>query len=144
MKTRRNFLYFLFFLSSFIFACGQTEIERENAQLKREINQLLVENDSLKTVLLGTQETKKKEVNKIQSKKKTKISFERKNQSLGIVIGTPADDVLAIRGRSSYPTKIIGEDSNGLIVEWKYPDGVYVMRRSTVNGITCYRVAKMK
>ena len=85
---------------------------------------------------------KEKEAKKSSLKQET--LFEKKSRSLGIVIGTPADDVLAIRGKSPYPTKVVGEDANGLIVEWKYPDGIYIMRRSTIGGVTCYRVAEMK
>ncbi|MFH1336534.1 MAG: hypothetical protein ABII96_08450 [Candidatus Zixiibacteriota bacterium] len=70
--------------------------------------------------------------------------FERKSREMGIIIGTPADDVLAIRGKPPYPSEVVGKDINGLIIEWEYPDGIYVLRRWTVNGITCYRVSEMK
>ncbi|KPJ63063.1 hypothetical protein AMJ44_14830 [candidate division WOR-1 bacterium DG_54_3] len=79
-----------------------------------------------------------------ESPLKYETNFERKSREMGIVIGTPADDVLAIRGKPPYPSEVVGKDENGLIVEWEYPDGIYVMRRWAINGVTCYRVAEMK
>jgi len=93
-------------------------------------------------IFVSTKESPTKTAHKTTTK--TETLFEKKSRSMGIVIGTPADDVVTIRGKSPYPTEVMGKDENGLIVEWEYPDGIYVMRRWTINGITCYRVAEMK
>lgn len=77
-------------------------------------------------------------------KKELKTLFKEKNRQMGIVIGTSADDVLKIRGKSPHPVEKVGKDINGLIVEWKYPDGTYVFRIWTINGVSCYRVTEMK
>lgn len=87
----------------------------------------------------------KKEIKEFPKEEKVyETSFERKSRAMGIVIGTPADDVLAIRGKPPYPSEVMGRDENGLIVEWEYKDGIYVFRIFEINGISCYRVAEMK
>lgn len=60
-----------------------------------------------------------------------------------IKIGTPADTVLAIRGAAD-SEKITGSDANGSIVEWKYKDVTYIMKRWMENGVECYRVAEIR
>ena len=95
----------------------------------------------------SNEESKKQKSSSIfssEASRKYETKFERKSREMGIVIGTPADDVTAIRGRPPYPTEVVGKDSNGLIIEWEYSDGIYVMRRWTIDGGTCYRVAEMK
>lgn len=62
----------------------------------------------------------------------------------GIEIGMLADDVLKIRGKSSTEPVVIGEDSEGLIVQWIYPDYVYTMRRYELDGIYAYRVGNIE
>ncbi len=59
-----------------------------------------------------------------------------------VVIGTLADTVLELRGKS-VSTKQIGRDDNGLLVEWHYPDVTYLMGRKHQNGIEAYRVIKI-
>jgi SH3-like domain-containing protein len=60
-----------------------------------------------------------------------------------IRIGTPSDDVANIRGRC-VDTQVLGSDENGLIVAWHYPDVTYIMKRWSVGGVDCYRVAEKK
>lgn len=57
----------------------------------------------------------------------------------GVTIGTPADSVLEWRGRAIASVQQ-GSDSRGLLVEWRYPDGSYLMGRRQHDGITAYRV----
>ena len=57
----------------------------------------------------------------------------------GIPIGITADEVLSIRGKPQ-ETVNVGNDDNGLIVEWRYSDATYTMARREQNGITAYRV----
>jgi hypothetical protein len=59
--------------------------------------------------------------------------------SHGVEIGTTADEVLAIRGKAISSIQV-GQDSQGLVIEWTYPDVVYTMVRWELNGITTYRV----
>lgn len=57
--------------------------------------------------------------------------------------GTPADDVLKMKGRSRdqiKDIKVMGEDDQGLIVEWTYEDCVVVMHRR----LNRYRVREVK
>jgi hypothetical protein len=51
--------------------------------------------------------------------------------------------VLAIRGKA-LETALVGEDTNGLVVEWKYPDVIYTMVLREQNGIEAYRVGDIK
>lgn len=51
-----------------------------------------------------------------------------------------SDDVLARRGKPM-ETKKTGNDSNGMVVEWKYYDCIFVMQRRELNGFEAYRVA---
>jgi hypothetical protein len=60
-----------------------------------------------------------------------------------IRVGTPADTVLAMRGAAD-GEQIVGSDANGSIVEWKYADVTYVMKRWAENGVECYRVAEIR
>ncbi len=80
---------------------------------------------------------------KPKSSTSQETTFERKSRGMGITIGTPADEVLAIRGKA-LTVEVMGKDASGLIVEWEYSDGIYVMRRYEINGVICYRVAEMK
>lgn len=57
--------------------------------------------------------------------------------------GTPADDVLSIRGQCLH-TEQLGSDENGLIVAWHYSDATYIMKRWTIGGIECYRVDEIR
>ncbi|MFH1010588.1 MAG: hypothetical protein V1784_05075 [bacterium] len=57
--------------------------------------------------------------------------------------GTPADDVLSIRGQCLY-TEQLGSDENGLIVAWHYSDVTYIMKRWTIGGVECYRIAEIR
>ena len=59
-----------------------------------------------------------------------------------VSIGMPADDVLAVLGKGTR-TEVVGEDENGLIVKWFYPDAVYTMKLWESGGITRYRVANI-
>lgn len=58
-------------------------------------------------------------------------------------LGMPADEVLKLRGRSEAESttlpRVIGQDEEGHVVEWYYPDIIVEMRRR--NGQ--YRVAKV-
>ena len=63
--------------------------------------------------------------------------------SYGVEIGTTADEVLAIRG-NAIRTVTAGQDSQGLIVEWVYPDVIYTMKLREINGVTAYRVQEIK
>jgi hypothetical protein len=63
--------------------------------------------------------------------------------SHGVEIGTTADKVLAIRGKAISSIQV-GQDSQGLVIEWTYPDVVYTMVRWELNGITTYRVWEIK
>jgi len=60
-----------------------------------------------------------------------------------IHIGMPADDLLATLGKG-LATEVVGQDKNGLIVKWYYPDAVYTMKRWTEGGVECYRVAEIQ
>lgn len=59
-----------------------------------------------------------------------------------IVIGTLADTVLELRGKSDL-TRQVGNDANGLLVEWQYLDLTYLMARRLQDGIEAYRVIKI-
>lgn len=59
-----------------------------------------------------------------------------------VQIGTPADSVLAWRGKATN-SRQVGSDTQGLIVEWQYSDVVYLMGRRSQSGIEVYRVIKM-
>ncbi len=61
----------------------------------------------------------------------------------GIVLGTPADSVLARRGHAISSVQT-GGDAEGLIVEWRYPDGTYIMGRREMDGISVYRVIAIR
>ena len=61
-----------------------------------------------------------------------------------IKIGTPSDLVVAWRGEGIKAPEIIGNDENGLIVIWTYPDESYVIRRWAVKGASRYRVAEIR
>lgn len=61
----------------------------------------------------------------------------------GISLGTPADTVLARRGKGTSSQKV-GSDADGLLVEWQYPDGIYLMGRREVDGISAYRVIAIR
>ena len=54
-------------------------------------------------------------------------------------LGTPADSILKYRGRARI-VRQRGSDAQGLLVEWAYPDAVYVIGRRESQGITAYRV----
>lgn len=60
----------------------------------------------------------------------------------GVVIGTPSDTVLAIRGKAQ-SIRRRENDPDGLVVEWHYPDGMYVFARREVDGISVYRVVEI-
>jgi len=62
----------------------------------------------------------------------------------GISLGTLADDILALRGQTSEDPLVLGSDSNGLIVQWLYPDYAYTLRRSEIEGVTAYRVSEIE
>ncbi|NQV68848.1 MAG: hypothetical protein HQ498_02365 [Pseudohongiella sp.] len=59
-----------------------------------------------------------------------------------IVVGTLADTVLEWRGKS-LSTSQVGRDDQGLLVEWRYPDAIYLMGRRLQDGIEAYRVIKI-
>lgn len=59
-----------------------------------------------------------------------------------IVVGTPADTVLELRGKA-LSSRNVGRDENGLLVEWEYPDVTYLMGRRLQDGIEAYRVIKI-
>jgi hypothetical protein len=63
-------------------------------------------------------------------------------KSLGVKIGMPADTVLELRGKG-ISSRQVGSDENGLLVEWEYPDFIYLMGRRVQNGIEAYRVIKI-
>jgi hypothetical protein len=63
--------------------------------------------------------------------------------SHGIEVGMTSDEVLAIR-REPISIVQVGQDSQGLIVEWTYPDLVYTMRLWELDGINAYRVWEIK
>jgi hypothetical protein len=54
-----------------------------------------------------------------------------------------ADDVIALRGQAQR-TEQVGQDQHGLIVEWWYPDRVYTMSRRESDGISAYRVVRIR
>ena len=59
-----------------------------------------------------------------------------------VQVGTPADSVLAWRGKA-LTSRQTGRDAQGLLVEWQYADFVYLMGRRTVSGVEVYRVIKI-
>ena len=59
-----------------------------------------------------------------------------------VVVGMPADTVLKLRGKG-LSSRQVGRDENGLLVEWEYPDAIYVMGRRIQGGIEAYRVIKI-
>ena len=61
----------------------------------------------------------------------------------GVQKGMAADDVLEVWGKA-LRTEVVGEDTQGLIVEWVYADAVLVMARRTADGVTCYRVIQIR
>ena len=60
-----------------------------------------------------------------------------------VVVGTLADTVLELRGKV-LSAKQVGHDGNGLLVEWEYPDAIYLMGRQVQDGVEAYRVIKIK
>jgi len=60
-----------------------------------------------------------------------------------VVVGILADTVLELRGKA-LSTKQVGRDGNGLLVEWEYPDAIYLMGRQVQDGVEAYRVIKIK
>lgn len=60
-----------------------------------------------------------------------------------VVVGTLADTVLELRGKS-LSTRQVGSDRKGLLVEWEYSDSVYVMGRRLQDGIEAYQVVQIK
>jgi hypothetical protein len=64
------------------------------------------------------------------------------SQATSVTIGTLADMVLALRGKS-ISTRQVGRDEYGLLVEWEYPDAIYLMGRRVQGGIEAYRVIKI-
>lgn len=59
--------------------------------------------------------------------------------------GIPADELLKMRGRGSdnilvWPSRVVGKDEEGLIVEWVYPDCIVTLKRWNSR----YRVAEVK
>ena len=63
-------------------------------------------------------------------------------KATSVVIGTPADTVLALCGKAM-STRQVGRDEHGLLVEWEYPDVIYLMGRRVQGGIEAYRVIKI-
>lgn len=63
-------------------------------------------------------------------------------QSSGVTNGMLADSVLEKRGKAD-SIKQTGQDDNGLLVEWQYPDETYLMARRLQDGIEAYRVIKI-
>ena len=61
----------------------------------------------------------------------------------GVVVGTPADTVLAIRGKAQ-SIRRRENDPDGLVVEWHYQDGTYIFARREVDGISVYRVVEIQ
>lgn len=59
-----------------------------------------------------------------------------------IVVDTPADSIIAWRGKA-ISVRQTGQDTQGLLVEWKYSDAVYLLGRRLRNGIEAYRVIKI-
>ena len=60
----------------------------------------------------------------------------------GVRIGTPSDDVLQLWGKGT-TVRQLGTDSQGLVVEWVYPEVTLVMKLREVGGVTRYRVAEI-
>ena len=54
-------------------------------------------------------------------------------------LGMTADDVLQVLGKPLRP-KLMGEDTQGLIVKWYYADIVVILRRRKRGQMTCYRL----
>ncbi len=59
-----------------------------------------------------------------------------------VSLGMSADDVLARKGKAATVAKI-GNDQNGLIVEWQYQDATYLLARREKSGVEAYRVIKI-
>jgi hypothetical protein len=62
-------------------------------------------------------------------------------------IGTPADEVLLALQLAKTPlisSRKIGEDSNGVVAEWRFKNIVLTLRRWEVDGVTAYRVAEIE
>jgi hypothetical protein len=64
------------------------------------------------------------------------------SQHRRINIGTPADSILAWRGRA-IAVRQTGQDEQGLLVEWRYPNAVYLLGRRVQDGVEAYRVIKV-
>ncbi len=79
----------------------------------------------------------------IAKKSQKPTSTKKKDRSSSIKYGTSADDVIDIRGHCQ-STKQLGSDQNGLIVAWYYTDVTYIMKRWTIGGVECYRVAEIR
>gem|GEM_PF-1286822 len=59
-----------------------------------------------------------------------------------IKVGTPADSVLAWLGKANSVLQT-GEDAQGLLVEWRHSNAVYLMGRRVRDGVEAYRVIKI-
>jgi hypothetical protein len=59
-----------------------------------------------------------------------------------VSIGTPADSILAWLGKA-VAVRQTGQDGQGLLVEWKYPNAVYLLGRRSQSGVDAYRVIKV-
>lgn len=67
----------------------------------------------------------------------------------GVYLGMPADDVLKIHPKSEMTkeTMILGEDSEGHIVRWAYPDAYLIFahrKGEEPNSPECYRVIEIQ
>ena len=64
------------------------------------------------------------------------------SKATSVAIGTLADTVLDLRGKA-ISTRQVGRDEHGLLVEWEYPDAIYLMGRRVQGGIEAYRAIKI-
>ena len=64
------------------------------------------------------------------------------SKATSVAIGTFADTVLELRGKG-ISTRQVERDEHGLLVEWEYPDVIYLMGRRVQGGIEAYRVIKI-
>lgn len=97
---------------------------------------------SVKTNTFVTTPEKKTEIKPITSSPVEPATPTNKVGAKEAVIGTLADTVLEMRGKT-LATKQVGHDDQGLLVEWHYPDAIYLMARRLQGGIEAYRVIKI-
>ena len=63
-------------------------------------------------------------------------------EMLEVYVGMPVDELLDVWGAPWRITRV-GQDAEGMIVEWVYQDAELTLKRWQIGGVCCYRVAEI-